>query len=310
MIGAAGTATAFGIVRTLRDNWGSGVEILAADAKPRRLVGSAFLSDDFVQSPLIPDASYRAWLERTLGERRVDLYVPLIDEDIKIAAELEGNGFEGQVAAPPPGSARITWDKLNTFRWLRDNAVPTPDTWAPAEAPRRPGELVVKSRRGQGSVGFGLLATLVELEALDDESVVQSRCSRPEVTIDCFLAGDGGRFRAVCRERLEVKAGVCTQARVFEDEELTALAERVARGLDLRGGCCIQAMKGGEGEWLVTDVNSRPGAGGRLSTAAGTDILGAVYADLLGLSFDYEGKLAPLPREVFVVRQFDEYIVE
>ena len=249
---------------------------------------------------------------RRLAETRASLYVPLIDEDIRIASEIaERPSVEARIAAPPLASARICWDKLDTYEWLREQRLPTPETWAPADAPWRDEGLVVKSRHGQGSIGFRRLGSAAELDALRAEQglVVQALCERPEVTIDAYLARDGGSFRAICRERLEVKAGVCTQARVFESAQLSALAERVARGLELTAGSCMQVMRGEDGEWWLTDVNARPGAGGRLSTAAGVDVLGAVYADLLGLPFDLERTMRRLEQDVHVVRGFDEYVI-
>jgi len=312
MIGAAGTATAFGIVRTLRSNWPEQVEIVIADLRPRHLIGAAAFADEYVQSPAVADGGYADWLERTLGDTGATLYIPLIDEDIAVAAGVaERPSVTAAVAAPPLASARICWDKLETYAWLLEQGVAAPQTWDPAVAPWRQGGMVAKSRHGQGSIGFRELAYPAELEALRAEPglVVQARCTPPEVTVDAFLARDGGAFRAICRERIEVKAGVCTKARVFEDTELAGIAEQIARGLGLTG-FCIQAMRGEDGEWRVTDVNARPGAGARLSAAAGVDILGAVYADLLGLPFDPERALAPLERDVYAVRQFDEYVID
>ncbi len=313
MIGAAGTATAFGIARTLRTTWPDAVEIVVADVRPRRLIGAAMFAEEYVESPPVADPGYQDWLERALRETGATLYVPLIDADIVAAVELaEAGRCEARVAAPPLSSARICWDKIATYEWLRREGLPTPGTWDPGEAPRGEASLVAKSRSGQGSVGFRPLAGAAELEALPsgDGLVVQEACSPPEVTIDVFNAADGSAFRAICRERIEVKAGVCTKARVFESGELAGLAERVATPLGL-SGFCMQVMCDGGGDWTITDLNARPGAGARLSTAAGVDVLGAVYADLTGLPFDLEARtMRRLEDDVYVIRQFDEHIIE
>jgi carbamoylphosphate synthase large subunit len=262
-----------------------------------------------VQSPPVADPDYRGWLERILDELEPDLYVPLVDGDIVLAAELaETRGTGTRFAAPPPQSARICWDKLETDRFLHQLGVPSPDTWLPGTV-RADGDLdlVVKARYGQGSLGFRALPAGDQGDG-DGDVVLQRRCEHPEVTVDAFLARDGGRFRAVCRERLEVKAGVCSKARVFEDAELSSLVEAVVRGLGLHGGACVQLMRL-DGGWAVTDVNARTGGGTRMSSAAGVDVIGAVYADLLGLPFDGAAELAPLPGDVYVVRQPDELIV-
>ena len=62
LIGAAGTATSFGIARTLRTTWPSEVEIVVADLKPRSLVAAAVFADDYLQSPAVADPGYADWL--------------------------------------------------------------------------------------------------------------------------------------------------------------------------------------------------------------------------------------------------------
>jgi carbamoylphosphate synthase large subunit len=311
-IGAAGTTTAFGIVTTLKDRWPREVEVVAVDINERRLVASAALADSFVRSPPVADDGYRAWLSSFLTGAGIDLYVPLIDGDIVVAAEIAAAGEIGDAAvvAPPVDAARICLDKLATYEWLAELEIATPATWLPGSPP--PGidpaaGLVVKPRYGLGSTGFRRIGDEAEAGTPgDEELVVQVACEPPEVTIDAFRAGDG-RVRAVCRERLEVKAGVCTKARVFEDDGLAATVERIAAGLDMRGPLCAQVMREGD-RWSVTDVNARSGGGTRLSGAAGVDILAAAYADLLDLPLE-PGATALLEEDVFAVRQPSEYVV-
>jgi carbamoyl-phosphate synthase large subunit len=310
-IGAAGTTTAFGIVTTLKERWPREIEVVAVDINERRLVAGAALADSFTRGPAVAEDGYREWLAGFLVREGIELYVPLIDGDIVVAAELAAAGEIGDAAvlAPPVDAARICLDKLATYEWLVAREIATPATWLPGTppasvAPR--GGLVVKPRYGLGSTGFRHLADEAEVSAGNEGLVVQVACEPPEVTVDAFRAGDG-RVRAVCRERLEVKAGVCTKARVFEDDDLAAMLDRIATGLDVRGPLCAQVMREGD-RWSVTDVNARSGGGTRLSTAAGVDLLAAAYADLLDLPLE-PGATAPLEEDVFAVRQPSEYVV-
>jgi hypothetical protein len=60
------------------------------------------------------------------------------------------------------------------------------------------------------------------------------------------------------------------------------------------------------GEWLVTDVNPRIGAGTAISVAAGVDLTAAWAADVCG---DHAStQPAALSRERFVVRQYLEVV--
>lgn len=311
-LGAAGTGTAFGILRSIHEQFPGTIRVIAADMFPRHLVASAMLADCFEQVPPVSEPSFPGALRGGLSRHGVDTYVPILDEEIWLAATLRDSGeLTGiDVAAPPTAAAEICLDKQLAARWLADNGLPTPATAEIGDFPWRPEGVMVKPARGRGSVGVRLVESERELDALratEPSLIAQQRCRAPEVTIDAVRAN--GTFRAVCRERIEVKAGVCTKARVFDDQELAALAHAVANGLDLRGAFCMQVMRAWDDDarWQITDINPRPGAGTRLTVAAGVEILAAGLAALWGL--DVAPFLPPLPRPTFVLRQYAEYVV-
>jgi carbamoylphosphate synthase large subunit len=309
-VGAAGTGTAFGLIRSVRKRWGDKVRIVAADTNPAHLVAATTLADAFVKVPPIADPAFIKVLAAEFARSGPVTYVAILDAEILLAAELAAEGRLPRAVAliaPPVASARICLDKLAAARWLQASGLPSPSTALPGEVDWRGEPLFAKPRRGLGSVGVRLLSTASELRSLgaSEDMVVQALCSGPEVTLDVFRSRDGSLNRAICRERLEVKAGVCTKARVFEDATLSALATRVAAGLGLVGTFCMQVMRHRE-EWSITDINPRPGAGTSMTVAAGIDVHCAMLADSWGL--DARELLPPLSRELFVVRQYVELL--
>jgi carbamoylphosphate synthase large subunit len=189
---------------------------------------------------------------------------------------------------------------------MEAEGIPVPPTVAAADARWWPEGVVVKPRTGQGSVGVRVVESEAELagvRALGESAIAQRRCSPPEVTVDAFASAT--TFRAVCRERIEVKAGVCTKARLFEDAELLEIVSGVAHALGLSGVLCVQAMRGPDG-WEVTDINPRPGGATPMSAAAGVDVTAAAFADLWGLPV--EPYLGELRGEPFVVRHYEELL--
>jgi carbamoyl-phosphate synthase large subunit len=313
-IGAAGTATAFGLLRSARDAWGQAVRVVAADTNPRRLVAAAALADEFEQVPPVAAESFADHLVDTLARHGTDTYAPILDAEIVVAARLreEGRLPAGLVTlAPSAEVAGLCLDKLEMAQWLEREGLPSPPTAPAADARWDPAGVVVKPRTGFGSTGVAVVDHEDDLtralERAGGDAIVQRRCEGPEVTVDAFRGGDG-RSRAVCRERVEVKAGVSTKARVFDDPEIEQLARALAEGLDLRGASCFQLMRApGGGRWEVTDVNPRPGAGTRLSAALGVDVLAATLADAWGL--DPSPFLPPLAGEGWVVRAYRELVV-
>ena len=312
-VGAAGTTTAFGLIRSVRDGWGHAVHVTAADSNPPQLVAAGALADAALQVPYTSDPAFPDLLVRELGERATDTYVPIHDAEILLAARMLAAGRlpkDLTLRAPSLAVAERCWDKLAMARWLHDAGLPTPATWDSAEAPWDPAGRFVKPRQGVGSVGARVVRDEAEFELLrgDDGLVVQELCSPPEVTIDVFAPRSGADVRVVCRERIEVKTGVATKARVYEDAESADLAARLVGALPLPGLSCFQVMRDADGGWTITDVNPRHGAGTRLGAAVGVDLIAADLAELWGE--DPARFLPPLNGERYVVRQWQEFVVE
>ncbi|MGZ4202492.1 MAG: ATP-grasp domain-containing protein [Thermoleophilaceae bacterium] len=303
-IGAAGTGTAYGLAASLREHWGDGVRIVAADINPPHLVATAALADETVQVPLLVEEEFVDDLFDGFVRFGVDTYVPILDDEILLAARLRDAGsLPGvTVVAPSAEVAELCLDKLAMADWLARSGLPGPRTWPIVAAPGDALPLLVKPRRGVGSAGVVRVEDAESLERLGGDLVAQELLGPPEITIDAF------RTRCVCRERLEVKAGVSTKARVFVDEELAGLSRALAERLPLTGAFCFQVMRApAGGSWQITDVNPRHGAGSRLSAAMGFDVMAAGMAAVWGEDPDRFLRL-PL-HERFVVRAYTEHVL-
>lgn len=297
LVSAAGTATAYGILRSLRERWGDRLRLVAADINPPHLVAAAAVADATHTVPLAADPEFTAAITGLLRAEGATVWWPVVDLEIVVAAGLRDALPGVRLLAPPRATAELCLDKLALARRLDALGLPTPPTWPAEEARWQPGGLVLKPRRGFGSRGVVFAEREQDLVRAGD-LVAQPRLTGPEVTIDALRTRDGAT-RAVARERLEVKAGVSTKARVYEDEVLSDLAARLADGLELTGPFCFQVIAG-----AITDVNPRPGGGTRMTVAAGVDLHSAALADALGEPF----ALPRLERERFVVRHWEEVV--
>ncbi len=312
-VGAAGTGTAYGLCRSVRNHFGARVQIIAADINPSYLVPASAVADAFEQVPAVSHNRFPATLRERLARHGVDTYQPILDEEIVLAAQMEADGQIPPgiiVLAPTAQVAFVCLDKLETAKRLVEAGLPSPRTTLIEHARWVPEGVFAKPRLGRGSVGVRLVRSEAELDGLRGEIglIAQEVCVRPEVTVDAFRARNHKLFRAVGRERIEVKAGVCTKARVFEDEELESLAYRLCLAFDLWGTICFQVMQRGDGSWAITDVNPRPGAGTRMSAAAGVDLLLASLLDVWG--DDPAVAIPRMRRERFVVRAFVEHVFD
>jgi carbamoylphosphate synthase large subunit len=312
-VSSAGTGTAYGLCKSAREYFGSRIRIVAADTNPRHLVAASAIADAFEQVPPVSSPDFGDVLLAGFSRHGIDTYQPVLDEEIVLAAQMVASGQMPAavvVLAPTASGAAACFDKLETGRRLSAAGLVCPVTTLAAEAQWTQNGVLAKPRFGLGSVGVRILRSEFELNALRAETnlIAQEICSGPEITVDTFRSRNGDMFRAICRERIETKAGVCTKARVFEDAELESIARRICVVLDLWGTICFQVMRNERGSWAVTDVNPRPGAGTRMSAAVGVDLLVASLLDVW--RGDPSVVIPKLNGERFVVRTYVEHVFE
>lgn len=313
LIGAGGTGTAFGAAMALRRHWSNDIKLVIMDINPKHLVTSTLLADAFEQVPLISDPEFKKVFLDIIKRYEVDTYLPLIDMEIEIAAKFrDSNLLQSRfyLLAPTIEAARICHDKYLTAQWLKDHNLLTPRTvLADSDLSQFDSLFFLKPRRGFGSRG-AKQASFADINVIPLEErvnwVVQPLCKAPEVTVDVYVNPNNGFYRTVCRERLETKSGVCTKAHVFVSDELESIALKIAEGLGFYGTFCFQVMRY-KGEWNITDINARPGAGTAISVAVGLDFFAAAFAYHWGI--DPQNALPKLSRDFFVTRQYAEYVM-
>lgn len=87
------------------------------------------------------------------------------------------------------------------------------------------------------------------------------------------------------------------------------MAARLAAAIGQRGTICFQVMWKG-GRWALTDLNLRPGAGTAMTCAAGFDVLSAFLACRWGLPTDGFFLSSSLDHDVFLRRQYAEFVMD
>jgi len=224
LIGSSGTGNAFSSILALRRHWGSSVRIVAIDTNPRHLVTSSLLSDSFYQVPETCKPEFRKSVAEIYKMEKINTYIPFIDEEIYVAALLyEAGKFDENLVLQVKSSAiaDICNDKYKTYLWLSDAGISTPRCFINESGKVRESNLILKPRKGFGTRIIRWSEVDGELWDYDpDKYLLQYECEKPEITIDVCYDRKRGYFNYVCSERLEIKSGVCTKARLFNDYEL------------------------------------------------------------------------------------------
>jgi len=309
LIGSSGTGNAFSSILALRRNWGDSVKIVAIDTNPRNLVTSSLLSDIYYQVPENCKPEFKDKVTEICSKENIDTYIPFIDEEIFAAAVLyeekrlrEDIGLQVRNS----GIADLCNDKYKTYLWLSEEGILTPECYKSDNLPASPEQYILKPRKGFGTRLIKMSETNLKPGELNPEQyIIQYECEKPEITIDVCYDRERNYFNYVCRERIETKSGVCTKARLFYDDKLGRIAFQIAEKLELSAYCFqVMTMKG---EWAVTDINPRLGAGTGMSLAAGMDFFSAMFAILW--DEDPSVYFRSLDKEIFVTRLYSDFIM-
>ena len=312
LFSAAGTATAWHLISMAAERFNSEIEIYVCDTNPPYLIPASRLAHKFFQVPPIDSTNYQEHMRAILSEFRIDLLVPLIDDDINIfpadSPELRRLGVRSTAMSAASGT--ILCSKSRTYDFLNANGLSTPRLLTREELTARQSDLYfVKPDFGFGSRGARPCTGKEALRALQSDStlLVQEILRAPEITVEVFNH-DG--VESMCRERIETKDGVCTKARAFFDDRMHELAKKICQVLEMPAAFCFQTMTNAQGERVITDLNPRLGAGTALSTACGWSLAAAVLTVWSESRRDPRQFLRPWEGDKYVVRVYRELVME
>ena len=307
IISAAGTASAWQIIKTIKDNFAEYFRIIACDINPPHLVPAAKLADKFYQVPKIKLNNYERVMLDLFQMEQVDIFVPLIDAEVALfpSDHPKLTKLNIKSTAPPSVSAKLVANKKKMFEFLKQSGINIPKTIHIDEIDDAK-LYFVKPIDGFGSKGACRLSGRMIKQLTIQNLLIQEVCYKPEITIEIFKHEEV--INTVCRERIETKSGVCTKARVFYDDKIQQDIETISNYLTLPTASCIQMMRNHLRQWVVTDVNLRLGGGTALSGAIGWNLPAAalvVWGDLVVNPLVYLNK--PV-EDRYVVRVFNEVV--
>lgn len=310
IVGSAGSSTGYGIVKSLRAAFGENIFIVAADTNAPHLVAASMISDVFVSVSKASDDSFKGQLRKIVNEHNIKIIFPVHNTEVSVVAEMRQELKGVYVVASSRDVIDISNDKILGFEVLGKKGLPVPATCKAEEVSNVPEQgLFLKPRFGVGSVGVTLCRSMHDIRDLLDKStddyIAQTVCYPPEITVDFFSDGNGYVY-SVCRERLEVKAGVCVKARIFQSPEVERLISEFVALTGYTGVACVQLMKDHSGNYVFTDINPRTGGGTAMSLPVGVNFPAAELARVVGMP--YQEYLPAIKKEHYVVRQYEEFL--
>jgi carbamoyl-phosphate synthase large subunit len=233
-----------------------------------------------------------------ITEKRIDVFVPLIDEELLQAWDIQARvSYPLRIATPAPAFTRLTLDKLEMARAFRQRGLPVPETRLLADVLMGMAwdlfPAVVKPRQGRGSRGVVIVQ---DREALhrrmagigEDEArryLIQAHVSGVEYTVSVVASGSGEVLAIVPKEVIE-KRGITRVAVTRRNPTIADLCRRIQREFAANGPFNVQLILDHEGRPVVFEVNPRFSTTVSLTMAAGVNEVDMVIRDRLGERVD------------------------
>lgn len=301
LLTGAGTGTAFSYAAAVAQRHPN-VALVTGDIHPAPLVSAALFAQRHVQLPPVADVRFHAALLAAIAENRITHYLPILDPEIRLAAEARSE-LPVELLAPSARFVTFANDKHLYPSVFAELGLRTPRLF---HRDRATFPCVAKTPGSFGGRGVRRIESLDALPGLSDDVILQEWVDGPEFTVDCCPLPGRPPLCSV-RQRIEVKSGVCTKALIEPNQALEHTAERLVQAFFVTQPFCFQAIGRG-GEYWITDVNPRLGAGTAMSAANGTNFFAAHLAQVFGGA--PEAALLRHRESCVITRQYVEYASE
>jgi carbamoyl-phosphate synthase large subunit len=310
LISAGGTATSWHIAKVARKLFHETFKIFICDINESHLVAASSLADKYHKVLPANDDDFHDEILSFLRTEKIDVFIPIVDQEVYTfptdSQDIIDLGI--MVLGVTSKTATILQSKNLMSEYLIKNSISTPKVYSKQDTLIGKDRYIIKPLEGFGSKGIEILNGNTASKYLARNDVlVQEFCDGPEITVDVFNCN--GDIRVCCRERLEIKAGVCTKTRIFKDKEIEKLTKRICDVLDMPVAFCFQVMKDKNNDWTVTDLNPRMGAGTALGAACDWSLAAALLAYSSGHQYPCSF-LNDINEDKFVVRVYEEIVME
>jgi len=250
----------------------------------------------WIVSPCKSPQFIREVLDLCVREQ-VSVLIPTIDPELPIYASTR-NLFQINgtfVCISSADTVCISSDKVVTHEWLSRHGFPTVRQASLTEVLRSKSTwalpLIVKRRNGSASIGVRIVVSwqeLEQLEAANQDSIVQEKAIGHEFTINVYVSRDGECVCTVPHWRMEVRSGEVAKGITVKDPRLMSLGRRIAESLPgAYGPMNIQCFMDDSGDLKVIEINPRFGGGYPLAHKAGAPFVAWIIEELEGHKLSY-----------------------
>lgn len=217
----------------------------------------------FFPAPSVTDPSYAEFIKGLISKFAIDVYIPLIDEEL-LVAKMKIDGFNNvKVLTPSSAFCELSLNKFRLMKALSEKGISQINSWMGQENEEWNYPVFVKPVSGRGSRGIKKISNKDQLDAYfllegyaPHEILIQELISGTEYTIGATV-NNLNDVLSISIKRVIRKKGI-TQIAITEDNAfLTNIVKRVVQELKPGGPVNIQLFLTAENQVKIFEINPR-----------------------------------------------------
>lgn len=284
LLTGAGGAAVPGLIKHLQSL--GGYRVLAADMDGH--AAGLYLAEKGFVIPAGDSNEFLPSIRSICLQEKVNVFMPLVDEELLVSLELEGEGVT--VLLPRPAFVENCLDKYLLMQKLKLAGISMPDTrLASDDLSKIDYPAIVKPRKGRGSRGIGIIHSQSELAKFFEKTpyqmedlIVQTYIDGLEFTVSVTVWRDGA-VQAVVPKEIICKKGITRLAVTRRNSSIDVLCRAVQNSLQADGPFNVQLVVDKKTqEPFIFEINPRYSTTVSLTIAAGVDEVGALIRQAVG----------------------------
>lgn len=232
-----------------------------------------YFADQYEIVPRINDKNYIFTLLEISKKHNIDGIISLIDPELGVLAEhrVKFEEIGVKLILSPREAIEFSFDKLKTFKYLKEKEIPTVPTYKDLEKVLtlvKKGQLtyplIVKPAKGSASLGIYLVENdneLIESFSKSDDQIIQPYYKDKEFGIDVYVDMLSGELIDMfIKEKIRMRAGETDKSISVHNEGIEKLIKDFVHKTDFLGPIDIDCFEYNN-RYYISEINPRFGGG-------------------------------------------------
>jgi carbamoyl-phosphate synthase large subunit len=272
--GGAGTESLW---TTLSDRY----ELIFADAC-KDSIDDIIPTSNKVEIPLANAPEYLIELRKVILERKIDILVPGVDEELAIISQ-NSNHLKVKILLPSLEFIECMLDKLLCIKIMEEKGLAAPRTLLAEDASDIGFPQIIKPRSGRGSRGVAIVNSIEEVlaykvfyRAKEGSIISQELAKGVEYTV--LIAADmQANLKAIVPVKIIQKKGITIRATTEFQSHIVEYCKSFQSKFNVTGLYNLQCILTSTGKVIPFEINPRVSTTFCLSIAAGFDPFNTLF---------------------------------